>query len=913
MGALDDGRRESDGGDLTEGGMKARLKFYLRRLRALWNADAIHDEIDEEMRFHIEMRTAENIRRGMAPPEAKRAAEKQFGRLTRMKEQGYQVRGGGWVESCWQDLRYAARTLRQNPSFTAVAIITLALGIGANTAAFSVVHGVLLKPLPFKDADRLMVIQEANQGDGYGISYPNFLDVRAQISSFEGVAVFNSTYTTITGPGLAPATVPAGVVSANLFPLLGASPILGRGFTDEEDRRGGGGSGAGRPLILSHNCWQRRFGADAQILGRQLTLDGLPFTVVGVMPSGFNFPVQNEPVEGWTTVAIDAEPALYGGTIPTSRGYPHYTAALARLKPDASVLRAQAELGALTVNLRRDNPWIDANWKLNVTPALDRLVGNVRHALLVLFGVVGAVLAIACVNVANLLLGRAAKRQREIAIRTALGASRRRIIRQLFTESILLGLLGGAVGLLWAWWGVRLLTSLIPDDVPRLAEIGIDWPVALFTLLASLLAGLFFGVIPALAGTRVELTGALKEGARGTAGRGRGARQRGALVVAEIALAVVLLTGAGLLLRSFSNLLQVKPGFDSANLLTFKISLPEAGYPQGSPGVKNFYGSLLERVRAIPGVETASVAETLPLSGANNSTSVDIEGHPPPPGERPSAQLRFVGLDYFRTLSIPLTRGRDFDAHDDARMSGKLIVNEAFAARFFSGENPLGRRVNTGWGGKGPKEIVGVVGDVRHANLDEAPRPEMYVPFAQFPVNSMSVVMRTAVRPQSLIPQIEREVRALDRELPLNDVKTLDERISRLIARPRFNTLLTGLFALLALALAAVGIYGVISYSVAERTHEIGIRMALGAGRMNLLKLILKQGMWLVIAGAALGVVIAALLTRLISSFLYGTSPNDPLVYAGVVSLLLTVALLACLIPARRATRVDPLVALRDE
>lgn len=887
-----------------------RWKSLLGRLRALWDSDAVHGEIDEEMRFHIDMRTEENVRRGMTPEEARQDAERRFGRLTRIKEMGYEVRGGGLMESFWNDLRYGARALRRNPRFTCVAIVTLALGIGANTAVFSVVNGVLLKPLPFDEPERLMIVQEARTGDGYGISYPNFLDVRTRINSFERVAVFNITYKTITGDGVTPERVACGIANADLFPLLGASPVLGRSFTTEEDRRGGETL---TPIVVSYGFWQRRFGVDPQALGKQLILDGKTFTIVGVMPRDFSFPVQNEPIELWTTVAVDADPALYGGTIPTSRGYPHYAGAIARLKPGVTLNQAQAELDVLAAGVRQDNAMRDSRWNLRIAPALDRLVGDVRPALLVLFGVVGIVLAVACANVANLLLARATSRHKEIAVRTALGASRWRVVRQLLTESILLGILGGIAGLLIAMWGVSLLTSLIPEDVPRLAEIGVDWRVACFTLFASTLAGLLFGVFPALSATKINFTSALKEGARGGVGNRSKSRQRGALVVIEVMLAVVLLVGAGMFLRSFVNLLRVEPGFDASQLLTFRISLPESAYPQGSARVGSFYQRLLEEMRAIPGVSSASIAQFLPLSGSSNSTNVEIEGRPALSGESTSADLRFIGLDYFRTMSIPLSSGRDFDLHDTLKASGKIIVNEAFVRRFLPEADPLGKRITTGFGGTGgPKEIVGVVSDVKHANLGEEPKPEMYIPFAQFPVNSMTVVVR-ANDLSSLPARVTSKVRELDKDLAVYDLRTLDEYVSRSIAQPRFNAFLIGTFALLALVLAVIGIYGVVTYSVAERTHEIGIRMALGAGRWDVLTLVIKQGMTLVVTGVIFGVCASYALARLIRSLLYGTDVGDPLIYSGVILLLMAVALLACFIPAYRATRVDPLIALRNE
>lgn len=889
--------------------MRERL---IRRWRALRRKTELERQLDEELRYHLDRQTEQNVAAGMSSEEAKSAALRTFGNLALSKEHCREARGVRFVEDCWQDFRYGARMLRQHAGFTLIAVLTLGLGVGANTAIFSVVNGVLLKPLPFPDPERLVIVREGRTEGGDNISYPNFLDVREQASSFAATAVYYSTDATLTKSGEPPERLSCAVVSANIFDILGASPIVGRAFLPEEDKLGGGPTD--RPLILSQAFWRRRFNHAADVLGKQVTLNGKSYTVVGVMPESFQFPVRNETIDLWTTVAVDADPELYGGSIPTSRGYPHYEGALARLKDGVTVDAAQAELAVLAGNIRQENAWLDRRWKLFATPALDQIVGDVRLALLILLGAVGLVLAVACVNIANLLVARTTLRGKELAVRTALGASRMRLARQMLTESLMLAGLGAAVGLTLALWGVGFLTSVIPDDFPRVAEVGVDWRVGIFTFSISLLAGAAFGTVPALLGaSRVDLTGALKEGGRDNAvGRTR-RLTRGALITLEVALAIVLLVGAGLLLRSFVRLLRVDPGFETGQLLTFRVSLPEHAYPQGSAQIKTFYDRLLGNLRHTPGVQAASIAQALPLSGHNNSTSVTVEGDAPPAGEKPSADLRFVGLDYFRTMAVELTGGRDFTARDDAAAPSVVIVNDAFVRRFLSDGRALNRKLTTGWGGSGPKEIIGVVRDVKHRGLDENARPEMYVPVAQFPINEMTVVVRTQVEPQSLSQTAQRAVRALDPDLPVYDVRTLDQYVSRSVARPRFNALLIGLFAVLALALAAVGVYGIVTHSVAERTREIGVRMALGARAPDVLLMVIKHGMRPVLIGAAIGLALAVGLARVMLTLLYDTNAYEPIVYAVVALLLICVALAACYVPARRATRIDPLDALRAD
>ena len=816
------------------------------------------------------------------------------------------------MTTLWQDLRYAIRGLRRAPGFTLVAVVVLALGIGANVSLFSVLNAVLLRPLPFPEPERLVMVQQAKQGELGGVSYPNLLDWRAGATSFERLAVYSATRYTLSGEGEA-ARVTGVIASADLFPLLGTPPALGRTFLPEEDRLGGGSEGI-RPVVLSHAFWRRQFpgigAGDPRVLGRVVRLDDVPFTVVGVMPEGFAFPLQREPVDLWVSVAVDAEPNVYGGTIPTSRGYMRYDAAIARLKPGVSVDRAQAELSALAAELARAHPGSGSYTEARVVSALERLVGPARPVLLLLFGAVACVLLIGCVNVANLLLARATVRRREVAVRRALGASRARVVQLLLTESVLLSLLGGALGLLLAVWGVDLLLAFAPADVPRLDEVRIDGVVMGFTLVLSLVTALGCGLVPALSSSEPGLRESLKDAGRGATGGRSVLRLRGVLVVAQTALALVLLVGAALLMNSLVRLTRVDPGFDSRGLLAVGLDLPVSRYPMRSEQVSQFYARLVERLRGLPGVTDVSTAEVLPLSGLNNGASVQLEGAP---AAQDSARLRFVGLDYFRTLGIPVVTGRDFAASDDRSAPAVALVNEAFVRRFLEGRAPLGQRVKLGWGGNAPKELVGVVRDVKHESLGAAPEPEVYVPLPQFPINALTVILRTSREPQALVASVRTEVRALDAGVPLADVRVVEAFIDEALLPQRFVTLLLGLFAGVALVLTLLGLSSVMAYTVAQRTHEFGVRTALGAQASDVLWLVLWQGIRRTCVGVGLGLAGALVLTHLLERWLYGVTPTDPWTFAGVSLLLTAAALLACYVPARRATRVSPLVALRAD
>lgn len=814
------------------------------------------------------------------------------------------------METLIKDIRYGIRSLVKRPGLTAIIVITLALGIGATTAIFSVVNAVLLRPLPFPQSERLVAVVNLNLKEGEKFSYitwPDFADWRAQNQSFEKLAGFNTRDLTLTGAGEA-ARLHGAMATSDLFPMLGVSPQLGRTFTPDEDKPGA------HTVILSHSLWQRRFGADPNVAGRAVTINGQSYVVIGVMPQNFGFPFEADPVDLWINAAIDGE-----GQAPlTAQRGNHYLEVIGRLKPGVGLGQAQAEMGRIAASLAQAYP--DTNTDLGATgvPFFQRLVGDVRFVLLLLFGAIGCVLLIACANVANLLLARATSRQREIAIRTALGASRWRTIRQLLTESVLLSLCGGTAGLLVAIWGTDLLLAFVPPGLPRVTETAVDARVLGFTFLVSVLLGVLFGLAPAWQGSKSELTTALKEGGRGPGEGARGSRIRSSLIVAQVAIAFCLLVCAGLLINSFWHLRQVNPGFVPNNLLTFKVSLPETKYEKPDQ-IESFYQQLVARIKTLPGVQDVSAVTPLPLSGDNFVVGFAIEGVPNNSAVRfPNETfLRVVRNGYFRTMGIPLVQGRDFEARDNFSATQVAIINESLARKYFPNQNPIGRRINPSFAiderGVLLREVIGVVKDVHHASLSTESGPEAYVSQIQTAWSSISLVVRTNNDPEGLTAAIRREVGAIDKELPLYNLKTMEQRISSSYVQPRFQTLLLGVFAAVALVLTAVGLYGVLAYSVTRRTHEIGIRMALGAQSIDVLKMVIRNGMTLVAIGVTLGLAGAFASTRLLSSLLFAVSPTDVMTFAIVSIALIAVALVAIYIPAHRATRVDPLVALRYE
>jgi putative ABC transport system permease protein len=800
----------------------------------------------------------------------------------------------------FKDIRYGIRSLARHPGFTAVAVITLALGIGANTAIFSVVNAVLLRPLPFDDPERIVWVWDTPpQLSTAPAALPDFIDWKEQNRSFAHLAAYLSG-SMFLDAGDGTTDTPVGLVTPELFSVFHVSPILGRTFTNEETL-----PGRFRVAVLSHSMWQNRFGSDPNVAGRTIQLSGAAYTIIGVMPAGFSYP---DRAELWRPLEID--PAKL------DRG-PHYLRVVGRLKPGVTLVQAQADMSTIAARLSQQYREKNAGHGVKLERLANVVVGDIGLALYVLLGAVGFVLLIACANLANLMLARVGARQKEIAVRTALGASRLRIVRQLLIESITLAIGGGVVGLLLAFWAVSWVVSLSADTIPRVREISIDPRVAGFTLLVSVVTGVLFGLAPAIQVSRPDLTEALKESGRGTAGHRRN-RLRSALVVSEVALSLVLLVGAGLMIRSFAKLNQVDPGFKPAQVLTLGATLLRTKYPEDEQ-VAQMFSQMLERAATAPGVLSAGAISDLPLTGSNISDSFTIEGRPPIAKEaEPSTEYHIVTPRYFESMGIPLLSGRDV-AHTDTRQSPNVVViNDVFARRHFAGENPLGHRLRLQGQERDPLLIVGVVGNVRNIALDEQPTPEVYVPFLQDPLfptyqRSMTIVARTKSDPGAVAGPLRAALTSLDKGLPVYAFKPMTEHLRDSLLRRRFNLILLSVFSGVALALAAVGIYGVISYGVTQRTHEMGIRMALGARPRDVLKLVVRQTMLLALGGVGIGLLASWALTRLMKGLLFSVSVTDPMTFVAIALLMTLIALLACLIPARRATKVDPLVALRYE
>ena len=810
------------------------------------------------------------------------------------------------METLLQDLRYGARVLLRGRAVTAVAILALALGIGANTAIFSVINGVLLRALPYPQAERILRLSAANPQRGINdgaFSFPRFEHMQRQSGdNLEAIAAFCNDSFNLTDGG-EPEELPGLRVSASIFPVLGVQPALGRAFLPEEDQRG-----ASNVVVLSHRLWQRRFGADPKVIGQPVTLNGLSYTVVGVMPATFHFP--SEEVEVWTPKVFDYS-RLTAEQVRLGAGY---LIAVARLKPGASLEQARAEMNTISQHYQQQNPTLtdsDPNATMRVVLLGDQVVQDIRPALLVLSAAVGFVLLIACANVANLLLARAAARRKEMAVRVAMGASRWRIVRQLLTESILLSVIGGGLGLLLATWGVRLLLAASAGIIPRTREVTMDGRVLGFSLAVSILTGIVFGLAPTLKASKPDLHESLKEGSRGSTEGIRRNRLRSLLVVTEVALSLLLLVGAGLLMQSFIRLQHVKLGFNPQRLLTMRIQLPQSKYGENQQK-STFFEEVIRRVGQLPGVEAVGATLGLPPNGYARAPFLVEGGDPLPPGERPLLSWDVISEDYFKAMQIPLLQGRPFNEHDAAGSQSVVVINETLARRYFADGNPLGKHLTVGRAPQ-PFEIVGVVGDVQNAGLDATPGPHAYTPYRQRPWSAISLVVRSNAEPLALTADVRAQVLSVDKDQPVTAVQTMEQILADNVSQPRLTMLLLGIFAAVAMLLAAVGIYGVMSYSVTQRTHEIGIRMALGASRGDVLRLVVGQGMALALAGVVIGLGAALALTRLMAGLLFGVGTTDPLTFTVTPLVLAGVALVASFVPARRATRIDPMVALRYE
>ena len=883
---------------------------WLSRLTNVFRPGGVERALDEELAFHIELRIDDLVAGGMTRAEAEATARRQFGNPLRVRESSRDVKLMPWLDALGRDVRHGVRALRRSPVFAAVAIGTLALGIGANTAVFSVVNAVLLKPLPYKDGRRLVWLWSTDPKNpaATSVSHPDFVDIRAQSRSLEGLASWYGYEMVLTG-GAEPQRVQVAVVMADLFSVLGVPPEHGTTFRAER------GETSERVVVLSHRFWAERFGSDSAIVGRGLTLSGKSYRVLGVMPRDFRFPIQTPPIDMWAALGQEQF-----ADVPQMGRSARLMDTIGRLRSDATIERAQAELDVIASRLSRQYPESNTGIGIRIVPAADHVAGRVSQPLLILFAAVACVLLIACVNVANLLLARATDRRREIALRSALGAGRARITVQLVIESLVLAIIGGALGGLIATWGVAALVQLVPGDLPRADEIGVDRAVLLFTVVASLATGLIFGVAPAWQASNVDLTAALQEGGRTISESARAFRLRSALVVAEIALAVMLLTGATLFMTTFWRLNQPPMGFDPHNVLSFDVTWPWEKYSSEQAGAK--LRELQTALQAVPGIRGAAGGMQLPDRGGAASDLLspflEIEGRPVSRDARPRTAYMPSQPGYFRVLGIPLVKGRDFTDRDSLESPRVAVINESLARTYFGNENPIGKRLKLDlwllFGDQTPmREIVGVVGDVTHAGISGAARPLVYVPFAQRPFNISYVVVKTDGDPAPFVPAIRAAVRSVDPDQPIYDVHTLEDRIGMSVGQERFNALLLAMFSGLALLLAAIGLYGVLSYSVAQRTHEMGVRLALGADARDVVGRVMREGATLIMTGLLIGVAGATALTGLLEGLLFGVSPLDPRIHLVVATVLTLVALAACWIPARRAARVDPLVALRYE
>jgi len=870
------------------------------------------EELDEEVQAHLRMAAQERMEQGETAEQARASAVREFSNVTLVKEVTRDMWGFRWLETLLQDLCYGLRQLRRNPGFTAVAVLTLGLGIGANTAIFSVVNAVVLRPLPYEDPDRLALIKERiPMIDPLPITVcaPDVIQFRRQNQVFDSVAAFHFGQADLSGVA-EPERVNADRVNANLFSLLGVQPVVGREFTADEDQ-------PGHPVaILSYGLWQRHFGANPDVIGRTVALDRQPYTVIGVMPRSFVFPL---PGMNQGKAADLFVPMAFTHDELSDVGDNFNFSVLARLKPGVSLARANADVEAIAHDILETYPpqFRNAvNLSAVVLPLGDQVVGKVRMLLLLLLGAVSFVLLIACANVANLLLTRAAGRQKEIAVRLTMGAGRLRLLRQFVAESILLAVLGAGLGLILAFWITQALVKLMPATIPRVHAIGLDLSVLAFTLALAVLTGLVFGAAPALAASRTDLNSTLKEGGRSALQGPQHQHLQAALLVGEVALSLVLLVGTGLLVRSFAHILDTDPGFQPEHVLTASLYLPGKQYSEDGQ-VRSFYRNLIERLGQLPGVKMAGASTDLPLEGGWNHVVTPEDYRTAPGAGLNVAYHSIIEGNYLQTMGIPLLRGRYFTSQDKLGSTPVLIVSKSLAGRYWPDQDPIGKRLK--WGPAASNDpwltIVGVVSDAKQSALDTATVPHTYEPYGQHEgaPSNLNVAIRAAGDPASLTSALRAAVWGLDRQLAVAQLRTMDQVISESNAPRRFNVSLLAAFAALAVVLAAIGIYGVIAYSVAQRTHEIGIRMALGAEARDVLKMVIVHGLWLALSGVALGAIGALALTGFLSSLLYGVKPTDPLTFVAVSLLLLAVALIAVYIPARRATKVDPMVALRYE
>ena len=867
------------------------------RLRSLFRRGQVEAELNEELRYHLERQIEVNTAAGMSVEEARYAALRAMHGLDQRKEECRDMRRVRLIEDLWRDFRFSLRSLLKRPGFTAIALLALALGIGANTAIFSLVNAVILQPLPYRDPDRLISVYGTRNRSTQGSVGPtDFLDYRSQNKTFAQFAASGSMMLpmNLTGSG-EPERLNASIITGNYFDTFGVRPALGRGFSLENEK-----TGQDHVTVLSHAFWQTRFGGDPNIVNKTINLDGKAYEVLGVMPAEVVLP---QPAQLWVPINFDADPEMKMRNARFLRG-------IGRLKEGVTLDQAQTDTDLIAAQLEQQYPDSNTGWSLRLIPLREILVGGSRTMLFILFGAVGFVLLIACANVANLLLVRAAARQKEIAMRTALGASRLRIIRQMITESLLLAIFGGALGALLAVAGVKLLVSLGEDNIPRTANVKIDATVLAFTLLISLATGLLFGLAPAIRTMKENLVDALKDGIRGGSEATVKNRTRSLLVVFESAIAVMLLIAAGLLIRSLVALQNVDPGFDPNNVLTLRVDLPRQKYNTPEKA-SNFFEQLETRVAGLPGVEAVGLITDLPLSGEARDMPYRVEGRPAT-SDIAFVDFRRVNKNYFSAMRIPLRCGRNFTEQEVRQSDKAIVVSQAFVDSVFPNEEALGKRLII-WSGirNEPYEIIGIVGDTRYQSLQGEPSATMYVPTRE--LLFVNLVIRTQGDPLSLVGGVRKEVNALDPDLPIAAIRPMTEWVAMSAAGARYRTTLLGLFALLAMILAATGIYGVMSYSVAQRTQEIGVRMALGARPFDVLKLVVRQGMMLALIGVIVGLAGALALTRVMSSLLFGVTERDPITFVAVAALLIVVAFISCFVPAHRATKVDPLVALRYE